>query len=103
MRNASITRRCVATGGALALVLLGYGVIHAAATSQNQAAANNQTTPGEFVVIPPTLVSLGFDWTIAGDDNRTAHVEVTYRKKGEYERAILPRSTASWTPDPTTV
>jgi hypothetical protein len=38
---------------------------------------------GEFSVEPPTLVSLGFDWKISGDDNRTAQVEVSYRKKGE--------------------
>src|ERR1700734_4533370 len=38
---------------------------------------------GEFSVEPPTLLSLGFDWKIAGDDNRNARVDVTYRKKGD--------------------
>ncbi len=41
------------------------------------------TTPGAFTVDPPTLVSAGFAWKIAGDDNRNARVEVTYRKTGE--------------------
>ena len=41
------------------------------------------TVAGEFSIEPPTLVSLGFDWKITGDDNRNAHVDVSYRKKGE--------------------
>ena len=43
------------------------------------------TVPGDFIVDPPTLVSLGFAWNIAGDDNRNARVDVTYRKKGEQQ------------------
>ena len=38
---------------------------------------------GAFTVERPTLVSLGFEWRIAGDDNRNAKVEVSYRKVGE--------------------
>jgi len=45
--------------------------------------AQNATAAGDFVVEPPTLVSLGFEWKIGGDDNRNAHVDVTFRKKGE--------------------
>jgi hypothetical protein len=45
--------------------------------------AQKTTAAGDFSVEPPTLLSLGFDWKIAGDDNRNASVEVTYRKKGE--------------------
>jgi hypothetical protein len=45
--------------------------------------AQASTGPGEFIVDPPTLVSLGFAWNISGDDNRNARVDVTYRKKGE--------------------
>jgi hypothetical protein len=48
-----------------------------------KAAAQNTTTPGEFTTELPTLVSLGFEWRIAGDDNRNASVAVTYRKAGE--------------------
>jgi hypothetical protein len=50
-----------------------------------------KTVPGEFTVEPPTLVSLGFEWRISGDDNRNASVDVTYRKKGEQQwRKGLP-------------
>ncbi|HEY7389971.1 MAG TPA: hypothetical protein VH640_15750, partial [Bryobacteraceae bacterium] len=49
------------------------------------------TVSGEFVVARPTLVSLGFEWKISGDDNRNARVEVSYRKAGETEwRKGLP-------------
>ena len=53
--------------------------------------AQNATTSGAFTSEPPTLVSLGFEWRIAGDDNRNAKVEVQYRKSGESEwREALP-------------
>ena len=39
--------------------------------------------PGEFVIDHPTLINLGFEWVIQGDDNRNAKVEVSYRKQGE--------------------
>jgi hypothetical protein len=45
--------------------------------------SQTNVTPGEFIVDPPTLVSLGFAWNIVGDDNRNARVDITYRKKGE--------------------
>jgi hypothetical protein len=49
------------------------------------------TVSGEFVVERPTLVSLGFEWKISGDDNRNARVEVSYRKTGDTEwRKGLP-------------
>ena len=44
-----------------------------------------KTTAGEFTVEPATLLSLGFEWRITGDDNRNAHVDVTFRKKGEQQ------------------
>jgi hypothetical protein len=46
-------------------------------------AAADRTTAREFIAEPPTLISLGFEWQIEGDDNRTATVAVSYRKKGE--------------------
>jgi hypothetical protein len=53
--------------------------------------AQNATTAGQFSVEPPTLVSLGFEWKISGDDNRTSKVETLYRKKGEAQwRNALP-------------
>ena len=37
----------------------------------------------KFVIEPPTLISLGFEWYIEGDDNHNAEVAVQYRKKGD--------------------
>jgi hypothetical protein len=48
-----------------------------------RAAVENRTRPGELVIDPPTLINLGFEWLIEGDDNRNAKVEVSYRKQGE--------------------
>ena len=47
------------------------------------AATDNGVTAGEFVVDPPTLINLGFEWFIEGDDNRNASVDVSYRKTGD--------------------
>jgi hypothetical protein len=46
-------------------------------------ATQNGAIAQRFVVEPPTLVSLGFEWRIDGDDNRNAQVAVFYRRKGE--------------------
>src|SRR5262245_2481619 len=43
----------------------------------------NGVTAGEFLIDPPTLINLGFEWFIQGDENRNAAVTVSYRKKGE--------------------
>ena len=40
-------------------------------------------TPGQFVIEPATLICLGFEWDITGDDNRNATVEVSYRVSGQ--------------------
>lgn len=54
-------------------------------------AEENKTRSGECIVEPPTLVSLGFEWRIDGDDNRNAGVAVQYRKPGEDQwREALP-------------
>jgi hypothetical protein len=47
------------------------------------AAAQNAVTADAFTVERPTLLSLGFEWRIGGDENRNASVAVSYRKKGE--------------------
>jgi hypothetical protein len=52
-------------------------------TPNTHAAAENRTRPGELVIDPPTLINLGFEWPVEGDDNRSAKVEVSYRKQGE--------------------
>src|SRR5215813_494966 len=62
----------------LALVVCGCPHV-----SVGHAAAANTTKPGEFVIDPPTLINLGFEWFIEGDDNRNATVAVSYRKTGE--------------------
>ena len=43
-----------------------------------------KTVAGQF------RAALGFEWKISGDDNRTARVETTYRKKGEREWRRTP-------------
>ena len=49
------------------------------------------TVAGPFKPTVTTLIALGFDWWIEGDDNRTAKVEVAYRTKGTQEwRTALP-------------
>src|SRR3954462_9513022 len=48
-----------------------------------RAAVENRTRPGELVIDPPTLINLGFEWIIEGDDNRSAKAEVSYRKQGD--------------------
>ena len=48
-----------------------------------KARADDRVAPGAFIIERPTLVSLGFEWKISGDDNRNAQVAVTYRRAGE--------------------
>ena len=48
-------------------------------------APGNAVATGELLVEPPTLINLGFEWSIEGDDNRNAAVEVAYRRRGETE------------------
>ncbi len=51
----------------------------------------NNVTPGRFLIERPTLICLGFEWEISGDDNRNATVELAYRKTGETAwRPALP-------------
>ena len=42
----------------------------------------DRVTAKELYAEPPTLISLGFEWQIDGDDNHNATVAVSYRKKG---------------------
>src|SRR5688572_665355 len=51
----------------------------------------NAVVAGELLIEPPTLINLGFEWFVQGDDNRNAAVEVSFRRKGEQAwRAALP-------------
>ena len=54
----------------------------------------NSVTAGELVLEPPTLISLGLEWYIEGDDDRDAMVEVAYRKSGETTLARRPAPAA---------
>lgn len=47
--------------------------------------AQDGVQPGEFIVEPPTLTNLGFEWYISGDENRNATVNVEYRTTGSKE------------------
>ena len=68
------TALCLGAVFGLSLFRLGDSVSAAAAT---------KVKPGEFVIDHPTLINLGFEWVIHGDDNRNAQVEVSYRKQGD--------------------
>jgi hypothetical protein len=76
--------------------LLTLSLALAAATAGAQDAARagagaNAVTPGDLVVEPATLINLGFEWWIEGDDNRNASVAVSFRERGEAEwREALP-------------
>ena len=55
------------------------------------AVAQNATTAGRFTVEHPTLLNLGFEWAISGDDNRNATVDVQYRRVGDSDwRDAMP-------------
>jgi hypothetical protein len=56
------------------LFLLGLSSFNARAVF-----AANDIKPAEFVIEPPTLISLGFEWYVEGDDNHDASVKVSYR------------------------
>ena len=45
-------------------------------TAPALAEAENAVTADAFTVERPTLLSLGFEWRIGGDDNRNASVAV---------------------------
>jgi hypothetical protein len=69
----------------------------AAASAAAQRPANvapqaaNAVEAGELVVEPPTLINLGFEWWIEGDDNRNASVAVSFRVRGATDwRPALP-------------
>jgi hypothetical protein len=82
------------------MVMLGWlaGAVAAVRTAAEQGqavqapAANARragaTVAGELLIEPPTLINLGFEWFIQGDENRNAAVTVSFRKAGA----------ATWTP-----
>src|SRR4029077_19644362 len=59
--------------------------IASAEAAQGKTPVTSAVKAGEFLVDPPTLINLGFEWVISGDDNRNAKVDVSYRRKGTTE------------------
>jgi len=45
--------------------------------------STDKVIAGQFAVEPSTLISLGFQWHIGGDDNRNANVKISYRMMGK--------------------
>jgi hypothetical protein len=75
-----------AIAGAIAVITAGVLPAACLKTPVVQAASQeNPLTTGEFIVDPPTLINLGFEWLVDGDDNRNASVEVSYRRQGTSE------------------
>ncbi len=74
---------------ALLGILAALGGCAGSSTSPDTAAdelaprAPGSVVAGELVVEPPTLIALGFEWYIEGDENRNASVEVRYRRAGD--------------------
>jgi hypothetical protein len=69
------------------LLLHAASSIGAGTAQQN----SNSVSAGEFLIDPPTLINLGFEWFIDGDANHNATVDVSYRKKGESQwKSALP-------------
>ena len=70
MLNTRVWRVAVAacTGAVVALGL-------ATRASVSAASPADSITAGEFIVDPPTLINLGFEWFVQGDDNRNAGVD----------------------------
>ncbi|MBI2928413.1 MAG: hypothetical protein HYY24_22315 [Verrucomicrobia bacterium] len=57
----------------------------------NSLLAQNATEAGRFHVEHPTLLNLGFEWSIRGDSNRNSSVSVQFRAAGETNwRKALP-------------
>ncbi len=65
----------------LSLFLLGL-LLWMCVFSTKATAQGNATEVGEFIVEPPTLINMGFEWDFKGDENRNASVKVEYRETG---------------------
>jgi len=75
--------------GASVLAVIACGAV--ALVEPARAAPGDSIKAGELVVEPPTLISLGFEWTVDGDANRNAAAALTYRRKGDTQwRTGLP-------------
>ena len=80
------------------LSVLGSAAFHAHATdglAQPADVTGDAVVAGEMVVEPPTLINLGFEWHIQGDDNRNSAVQVSYRQPERRRGQRRFRSSAS--------
>jgi hypothetical protein len=70
----------------VAATALGFAMLLPLASAE----ARDKVISGAFTVERPTLVSLGFEWMIEGDDNRNSVVDIFYRKAGvsEWRRGL---------------
>jgi hypothetical protein len=69
------------------LTLIGATLFAASALAQSA----SRVTPGEVIIEPPTLRSVGFEWPIEGDSNRDAVAWLEYRAAGQRDwRPGLP-------------
>ena len=74
-----------------AIALAALGSSRAPGVSAAAASGVNEIRTGEFLVDPPTLINLGFEWFVDGDDNRNARIDVSYRKQGDAQwKSALP-------------
>src|SRR6266566_616077 len=71
------------TWSTICLIALALLSLFSLRDSAGAAENGNKVKPGEFIIDHPTLINLGFEWLIQGDDNRNAQVDVSYRKQGE--------------------
>src|SRR6266567_6476433 len=82
MRKRQLARSVITTNrqaNRLPHLLIGLCLLRAAGAETG----DNKVKPGELIIDHPTLINLGFEWLIQGDDNRNAKVDVSYRKRGE--------------------
>src|SRR5690606_33547612 len=71
-------RKALLTGAGLATV----AALPLVATLAAAPSAGNRVAPGELIIEPPTLNSLGYEWMLEGDANRNATVSLRFRAKG---------------------
>jgi hypothetical protein len=64
-------------------VIRGSWLVVSLVLAATSASAQNSTEAGKFVVEHPTLLNLGFEWSIRGDQNRNASVDVEFRAVGD--------------------
>ena len=88
-RTALLIRTMVSV--AVAVCAIWITVPLAANGAEPTEATQAAVTSGELIIERPTLICLGFEWRIQGDENYNATVSVRYRKRGTAEwREYLP-------------